>query len=343
MNLFANPRYFLYLPVLLAAALLVIWLGNLRKQSLIRVLFGKTAYGKLTEDLRVVPLWRNGLFLSGIVFLFIALAGPQWGREIVQQEALFAQTVIAVDVSASMRAQDLKPNRLENAKQMLQMLINHLRDERIGIVAFTSEAFIQCPITTDIDALDYFVSILRTDMLPAVGTSIAAPVQTAAQMLAKYPGQKALILLTDGEDHAAEQLVTARKIAQENNIRIIAIGIGTPEGALIPDRIDNDGNVLDYKKDRTGKTVLSKLDEKTLVELAKDTGGAYIAYTSPAKVARQVEASLRGLDKSLTKASKHAVYKNRYALPLGLAILCFTGYLLWPLGRKTKVTSKKVQ
>jgi Ca-activated chloride channel family protein len=343
MNLFASPHYFLYLPVILAVSLAVIWLGNVRKKSILHALFGPAAYRKLTKDLRPVPVWRNALFLGGIVCLFTALAGPQWGREVVQQEALFAQTVIAVDVSSSMRAQDLKPNRLENAKQMLQMLVNRLREERIGIIAFTSEAYIQCPVTTDTDALDYFVSILRPDMLPVVGTSLAAPVKVAAQMLSKYPGQKALILLTDGEDHDPEQLASARKIAQENQLRIITIGIGTDKGALIPERVDEQGNAVDYKKDRQGKTVLSKLDENTLIELAKDTGGAYIAYTSPAQVARQVEMSLRGLDKSVAKTAQHTLYKNRYALPLALAILCFTGYLLWPRGRKTKTPSKKVQ
>lgn len=340
MNLFANPIYFFYLLPVLAGVLVVLWLGNKLKQRFIRALFGYHAYEKLTTALRPSSLWRNGLLLGSIFFLFTALAGPQWGIEIVPTEGQFSQAVIAVDVSASMRAQDLKPNRLSNAKQMLQLLINQLKDERLGIIAFTSQAFVQCPITTDADALDYFVSALQPDMLPVPGTSLAAAVELSARMLSKYPGYKALILLTDGEDHEAKELEKAQQIARENGIRIIAIGIGTQEGAIIPNRLDVNGQVLDYKKDKDGKTVVSKLDENTLVELAKATGGAYVAYTSPAQVAKQIETSLRGLDKSTAKISSNRVYKNRYAIPLTLAILCLSGYLLWPRGRKSQ---KKVQ
>lgn len=343
MNLFANPIYLFYLPLALAGVLLVWWGGNKLKNKLIHTLFGQTAYQKLTQDLRPTSAIRTGLFIAAIVFLFIALAGPQWGREVVETEGLFSQAIIAVDVSSSMRAQDLKPNRLANAKQMLQMLITHLEQERIGIIAFTSKAFIQCPITTDTEALNYFVSILQPDMLPVKGTSLFAPVQLAAQMLQKYAGYKALILLTDGEDHSPEELAKAKRIAQEYGIRIIAVGIGTQDGALIPSQTDSLGNVLDYKKDKSGKTVTTKLDEKTLVELAKDTDGAYIAYTTPAQVAKQIETSLKGLDKSVATSSAHAVYKNRYAPALALAILCLSGYLLWPRGKRFKKPTKKVE
>ena len=337
MNLFAKPLYLVYfLPVLLGL-LLIIWLGRKRKEHYTKLLFGASSYQKLTASLRVPSVARTVFFLVGVFLLFVALAGPQWGTEIVETEGQFIQTVIAVDVSASMRAQDLTPDRLDNAKQMLQMLVNQLQDERIGIIAFTSEAFIQCPITTDADALSSFIERLQPDMLPVPGTSLAAPVELAARMLAPYPGKKALILLTDGEDHSPEELKRATQIAQQNNIRVIAIGIGTAQGAIIPDQFDANGRVIDYKKDKEGKTVVSKLDEKTLVELAKNTEGAYIAYSSPARVAGEVETSIKGLDRSTAKTAAHRVYKNRYSLPLFLGLLCIGVYLLWPRGRKNNV------
>ena len=167
------------------------------------------------------------------------------------------------------------------------MLVNNLKDERIGILAFTSQAYVQCPITTDEDALTYFINSLQPDMLPVPGTSLAAPVHLAARMLAKYPGQKALILLTDGEDHEKEQLKAAITAAQKNGLRVITIGIGTQDGELIPDKVDATGKVLEYKKDKSGKTVVSKLDENALIELARATSGAYIHYsrTSRARAA----------------------------------------------------------
>jgi len=335
MNLFAKPIYLLYFIPALLVLLLAVWLGNKRKKHYTQLLFGAQVYQKLTASLRQTSAARTVFFLVGIFFLFVSLAGPQWGTEIVETEGQFIQTVIAVDVSASMRAQDLAPDRLSNAKQMLQMLVNQLQNERIGIIAFTSQAFIQCPITTDADALSSFIERLQPDMLPVPGTSLAAPVTLAARMLSPYPGKKALILLTDGEDHSPEELKQAIEIARQNNIRIIAIGIGTAQGAIIPDRFDKNGHVIDYKKDKEGKTVVSKLDEKTLVELAKNTEGAYIAYSSPARVAGEVETSLKGLDRSTAKAAAHRVYKNRYSLPLFLGLLCIAVYLLWPRGRKT--------
>lgn len=340
MELFARPVYLLYFVSAAALTALVFWAGRKLKERAVNALFGRAAYAKLTAHLRPVSAWRTALFFLAEFFLFAALAGPQWGTEIIEAQGAFAQTVIAVDVSASMRARDLRPDRLDNAKNMLRMLVNNLKEERVGIIAFTSQAFIQCPITTDDDALQYFISALRPDMLPVNGTSLAAPVSLAAKMLAKYPGQKALILLTDGEDHSPKDLETAKQTAAKYGVRVIAIGIGTKEGTLIPARTDAAGNVSEYKKDKQGNTVVSKLDEKPLIELAQATGGVYISYTSPAQVAARVEESLRGLDKTLSSAVKRAAYKNRYQIPLLLAMLCLAAYLLWPRGRKPQSGEK---
>lgn len=341
MGLFAKPIFLLYMIAALLFAGLAAWLGNKLKNRLIHALFGPEAYAKLTASLRPITRWRGSLFFLTLVFLFIALAGPQWGTEVVAAQGTFAQTVIAVDVSASMRALDLKPDRLANAQSMLRMLVSNLKDERVGIIAFTSQAYVQCPITTDEDALTYFITSLKPDMLPVPGTSLAAPVSLAARMLAKYPGHKALILLTDGEDHSPEELNQAKEAALKNGIRIIAIGIGTKEGTLIPARTDASGRVLEYKKDKDGKTVVSKLDEKTLLELAQATGGVYISYTTPAQVAAKVEAAVKGLDRSVSRTAARAAYKNRYAFPLVLAMLCLAGYMLWPRGRKPAPASEE--
>lgn len=341
MELFAKPLFLLYFIPVAGGLFLTLWLGNLLKNRALRQLFSPQAYAKLTAQLRMVSGWRVSLLFASVFFLFVALAGPQWGTEIMEVQGSFAQTVLAVDVSASMRAQDLKPDRLDNAKTMLHMLVSNLKEERIGILAFTSKAYVQCPITTDQEALNTFINLLAPDMLPVPGTSLAAPVELAAKMLSVYPGQKALILLTDGEDHSPEELKQAQTTAVKNGIRIIAIGIGTKEGTLIPAKTDVTGRVLEYKRDKLGNTVVSKLDENALLELAQATGGAYIAYTSPAQVAAKVEEALRGLDKTLTRTSRNLVYKNRYIFPLFLAFLCLAGYLLWPRGKKPSFLPKE--
>ncbi len=330
MELFASPLYFVYFLAAAAAWYILYWLGAKRKNSLVRALFGPNVYARLTSGGDRFLHLKNGLFLAGLFFLFAALARPQWGLEIMEAQGNFAQTVIAVDVSASMRARDVKPDRLTSAKNMLRMLISQLPNNRIGLIAFTSQAFIQCPITTDDDALKYFISSLQPDMLPTAGTSLAAPVKLAAHMLAKYPGQKGLILLTDGEDHSPQEIQEAQAAAQKEGIRIITIGIGTPEGELIPVRTDVDGQVVEYKKDRSGKTVVTKLDEKGLAELAAATQGVYIKYTTPAQVAARVQEALQHLDQSRSSVSARAGYKNRYQLPLALALLCLAVWLALP-------------
>lgn len=344
MELFGKPIFFIYFLVAALAAGAIWATGNKLKNRAINAFFGPQAYAKLTQNLRLNHTLNTVFFFVGLFFLFTALARPQWGMEVIQAEGKFAQTVIAVDVSSSMKARDLKPDRLANAKTMLSMLISNLQDERIGIIAFTSKAYIQCPITTDESALKYFLSSLKADMLPVPGTALAAPVELAARMLSKYPGQKALILLTDGEDHEPDQLKKSIKTALENGLRVIAVGIGTQEGELIPQKIDASGKVSEYKKDKNGNTVVTKLDEQSLVELAKATNGAYIHYTTPAQVAAKVENSLKELDRSYSASGSHARYKDRYQIPLGLALVFLCLWLLWP-ARKTAAANpaKKVK
>ena len=340
MGLFAKPIFLLYALVASAGLWVILRLGRKITHRYTRALFSPQVYTQLTAHLKPISRWKNTFLALCVLFIFLALAGPQWGIEIAEAQGNFAQTVIAVDVSASMRAQDVKPDRLTNAKRMLQMLVTHLKEDRMGIIAFTSKAFIQCPITTDIDALNYFISSLQPDMLPVAGTSLAAPVELAARMLSPYPGQKALILLTDGEDHTPQELQQAQTLAQQNGIRIIAVGIGSTRGALIPARTDANGTVVEYKKDKSGKTVVSKLDENSLAQLAQATGGVYIAYTTPAQVAQQIGQALAGLDKSTASTGRHVIYKNRYAVALALALLCLALYLLWPAGYKKDVRKR---
>ncbi len=344
MELFEQPIYFLYFAITLLLLWSVYWLGNKFKRRIVFSLFGPKAYARLTKGGDKLAAVKTGFLLCGLFFLFAALAKPQWGLEIVKAEGEFAQTVIAVDVSASMRARDVHPDRLDSAKNMLRMLISSLKNERIGLIAFTSQAYIQCPITTDDEALKYFISSLQPDMLPVAGTSLSAPVKLAAQMLAKYPGKKALIILTDGEDHEPQQLAEAQTVAQQQGIRIIAIGIGTPEGELIPQRTDMNGKVLEYKKDKDGKTVVSKLDEQSLAALAQATQGMYVKYTTPAQVASKVEESIKDLDRSRSAVSSRARYKNRYQIPLFLAVLCLAVWLSLPFkahNQETETNEKR--
>lgn len=334
MELFANVKIFFYL-ILTAILIAFFWrLGFLRRKSVLTMLFSTTNFTLLTPtEFKFRRRLKDILFLSGVFCLFIALAGPQWGKERRENVAVYSQAVIALDVSLSMQAQDFKPNRLANAKTMLKMLFEEITQERLGLIAFTSQAYMLCPITTDLNALKNLSEQLKINMLPITGTALSPTINLAARMLGPYSGVKALVLVTDGEDHNPQDIEDALKTAREAGIKIISVGIGTEEGELIPIKTSSG---TEYKKDKTGKTVLTKLDEKTLIDLASKTGGAYIKYTSAQQVADSIAVQLRSLDKSLTKTTDTVIYKTRYQIPLALAIILIMGALCLPV-RKGKI------
>ena len=334
MELFANPKIFFYL-ILTAILVAVLWrIGFLRCKAILNILFSKTNFALLTPaEVKGRRRLKDILFLSGIFFLFIALAGLQWGKERRENLATYSQAIIAVDVSLSMQAQDFKPNRLENAKMMLKMLFEDVTQERLGLIAFTSQAYMLCPITTDLNALKMLSEQLKINMLPVAGTAISPTIELAARMLEPYAGIKALVLITDGEDHNPKDITQTLSVAREAGIKIITVGIGTEEGELIPIKTDKG---TEYKKDKSGKTVLTKLDEKSLIEIASKTGGAYIKYTNAQQVAENIANQLHILDKSLTKNTDVVVYKARYQIPLALAIILIMGALCLPI-RKGKI------
>ncbi|ACC98674.1 Von Willebrand factor type [Elusimicrobium minutum Pei191] len=331
MSLFRNPFVLLLMPLCIFLIVGFWHLGNKRKKRFLNQVFSENILSKIKLPFsKNAALLKDVLLFAGLIFIFIALAGPQWGVEKINVTAQSSHSVIAVDVSDSMKARDLKPTRLENAKTMLKMLISAKGEQRTGIVAFTSKAYTQCPITNDVEALKYFVNQLRPEMLNAKGTALAPAVQRAAEMLSKYPGKKALILLTDGEDHEPEQIEEAIKTAQKEGIKIIAVGIGTEEGEPIPEKIEG-GRVLEYKKDADGKTVITKLDEKSLKELASKTGGVYIKYKNAQTVAAQIAQVLEDLDKNTRDINVSSGFKNRYQIPLALGILLVFASLIIPL------------
>ncbi len=321
MQLFRYPEIFIWMIITIGFVMLVLYFGNKRKEKIISYLFNKTAWNRLiSKDIIKMTKLKVILLLSSIIFLFIALSAPQWGIELSPSSSMLANTVIAVDVSSSMKARDVKPSRIENVKKILSMLVDNLPNHRIAIVTFTSEAYIQCPLTLDTNAIKFFVSRLETDILPFYGTKVSKAVLTASELMEKYPGEKGLIILTDGEDHKPEKIKPAINVAKQNGIKIFTVGIGSPDGALIPEKIIN-GKVKEYKKDKDGNTILSKLNEEFLIQLASETGGAYIRNDFAEKTAEFLITELKNIDRSLHESKARAGYKNRYQIPLLISFL----------------------
>lgn len=320
MELFRYPPVLIGTAAAFAAIIpFVLWAAR-RRESLLETLGSVSTLARLlpaeAAARRRIKLF---LLLSGILLMFISWAGPQWGVELVPGEAMAGQLVIAVDTSLSMTVQDIKPSRMENAKMMLSMLIDQLSGYRMGVVAFSGTAHIQCPLTTDTEALKFFLSAVSAGMLPEPGTAVGDSIRTASKMLSRYPGRKGMILLTDGEDHHSDPLSAAKEAAAAG-ISIFAVGIGKPEGDVIP-VLGPSGTVTDYKKDKQGRTVVSRLGESDLIQIAAETGGAYVRYSGPEAAVSEISKLIKDMEKAKWKGRSRAGYKNRFQIPLTIAWL----------------------
>jgi len=224
--------------------------------------------------------------------------------------------MVALDVSNSMLAQDIKPNRLERAKQVLNQVIDKMGNNRMGMVVFAGQAFLQMPLTSDLAAAKLYVSSTSTDAVPTQGTVIGDALRMCNTALAtKEKKYKAVILISDGEDHD-EKAEDAVKELQDNGVVIYTIGIGSPEGAPIFDPAMND-----YKKDENGNTVVSKLNEKDLQNIASQTGGQYYLFTTADEVANKAAASIDQMEKKQIGGTGIRVYNSYFQWFLLFALI----------------------
>ncbi|MBT4439390.1 MAG: VWA domain-containing protein [Elusimicrobiaceae bacterium] len=339
MDIFIYPKTLILMLITLAFAGLIVYFGNVRKRKIILSLFTTTAWKRLVPiDAVKMCKFKTMLIMFSILFLFFALASPRWGVELEPSSSLMANTVIAVDVSSSMKATDVKPSRIESVKKILTLLADNLPNHRIAIVTFTSEAFVSCPLTLDTNAVKFFISRLQADSLPFYGTKISKAVLLSSDLMKNYPGEKGLIILTDGEDHKPEKINASLNFAKRNNIKIFTVGIGSKDGSLIPETIVN-GKVKSYKKDADGNTVLSKLNEAFLVKLASETEGAYIRNDIAENTAEFLITELKNIDRALYETKTRAGYKNRYQIPL---VISFIFLLLAIILPGTKINLKKI-
>ncbi len=319
MELFRHPLVLAWLAAAFAALLFFRFKAEESRLAAAGLLLGP-AFGRMNAGTAAARRRLRGvLYITALGLAFLAAAGPQWGTELTPVTDLKGNIIIAVDTSLSMAAKDLKPSRLENARLLLGAIAEKFSDYRIGVVAFAGDAYTQCPLTTDQEAISYFASALQPGMLPSQGTDFSAAIETSLAMLSRYGGQKVMVLITDGEDHST-MLDTALTEAVAQNLKIFTVGIGSPEGELIPVK-DSAGNTLEYKKDRSGKTVVSRLDEATLMKIASRTGAAYLRYSGPDAAAEDIRKAVSALDLEKAKGKGRNNFKNRYQWPLALALL----------------------
>ncbi len=304
--------------------LLPIWGGffiwsNWRQKRLLKKFCEEKFLSKLIPDYSFVRrLVRQALWLLAFLFFVVALAEPKWGYHFEEVVRKGSDLIIAVDVSNSMLAEDIKPNRLERVKRKIYDLLQMAKGDRIGLVAFAGKAILLCPLTLDYQAVDQFLESLNTDLIPVQGTDFTGALQIALKSFKDSKNSKAILLFTDGEDHGPE-LQSVLKELKEKNIPLYILGVGTPEGAPIPLPKGQGG----FKRDEAGNVVVSKLNEKALANLALATGGEYVrSVTSDADLTELYAKGLKGaLTGSEIKSGKKRVYETRFQWPLGFALL----------------------
>lgn len=251
--------------------------------------------------------------------LIIGLVNPKIGTKLETVRSQGVDIVFALDVSKSMLAEDIAPNRLEKSKQLVTQIINNLVSDRIGIIAYAGTAYPQLPITTDYASAKLFLKDMNTDMLSSQGTAISEAIELAKTFYNDdEQTSRVLVIISDGEDHSEIAAEVAEE-ASEQGIRIFTIGVGDVKGGPIP--IKRNGYVLNYKKDNSGETVITKLNEDTLKNIAKEANGAYINGKSTNNVVESIKEILIKMDKKEFEAKQFADFKSQFQWFLGFAIL----------------------
>lgn len=265
---------------------------------------------------------KTKLLIWGLVFLMVALSQPRWGFQWKDLKQRGVDIIVALDVSNSMRATDIKPSRLRRAKHKVADLLRMLKGDRVGVVAFAGTSFLHCPLTLDYQAAEMFLGALDTDLIPLQGTAIGHAIETSIQAFSTMEKKsKAIILITDGEDHEGT-VMKAIQLAQKEGVKIFVIGIGQEDGAPVPDPMGGG-----FKRNQSGEIVLSKINEPLLEKIAVDTGGAYVRSVHGDMDLRTIylEQIQQTMEKKELKSSRRKHWTERFQWWIFAGLLCLAG------------------
>ncbi|MDC1106025.1 VWA domain-containing protein [Prolixibacteraceae bacterium] len=329
---FAHPEY-LYLLILIPVLVLGYWiLISYNKKRLER--FGN--YQFIEALMPNKSSFRKGLIfifsLIAATFLIFAIAQPQFGSKMKKIKKEGIQIMVALDVSNSMLAEDIKPSRLERAKMAVSKLTDKLSNDQIGLIVFGGQAYTQIPITSDYASAKMFLSSVNTQMVPVQGTAIGAAIELASKSFSPgYTGSKAIIVITDGENHE-DNAMDAATVAKEQEIKIFTLGMGLPQGAPVP--VIKNGQRT-FIKDNNGKTVISKMNESMLKEIAQAGGGSYVRANNTNIGLNAIFSEINKMDKSAIKTRQYDEYDDQFPYFIGASLLFFALSILL-IERKNK-------
>lgn len=316
---FANPEY-LYLFILIPVLLLIFRIGRgLSRRRLKR--FGDPEILKdLMPDLSYSrPIVKYLFLMVALVFLIFAVARPQFGTKLQEVKRKGIEIIIALDVSNSMLAQDIQPNRLEKAKQSISKLVERLVNDRIGLIVFAGQAYTQIPITNDYASAKMFLSSISTGIVPVQGTAIGSAINLAMNSFTPQEDMsRVLIIITDGEDHEDDAIAIAREAAAKG-IKTYTIGVGLVKGSPLP--VPSASGQQNFLKDKDGNIVISKLDEKMLEQIAAEGGGKYIRANNTRLGLNALFEDINQLEKMEIEAKVYSEYQDMFQYPAAMALL----------------------
>ena len=319
MYLFDNPSY-LYLTLIIPIVIIINWFYMAWRNKIQKFFSNNKLLDQISPNRSNFKLnLKLVLELFIILFLSIALANPKIGTELKSINREGVDIVFAIDVSKSMLAEDVAPNRLTRSKRIISEIINSLSSDRVGIVAYAAQAIPQVPLTTDFASVKNFLQIIDTDMLSSQGTSIDSALNLSVNFFDQNSDtNRVLILISDGEDHddIPDSII---KLISENNINLITIGIGQEAGTTIPIKID--GTVDSYKKDINGDVVITKRNSDFLLKIATSSKGEYIDGNSTEDALELVKTKLDKIDESEFESSEFVEYKQQFQIFILLSLL----------------------
>jgi Ca-activated chloride channel family protein len=315
---FANPD-FLYLLLLLPAVILLYIINAIRKKKALKRLGDINLVSRLVPEMsRIRPAIKFIMELVAVSALIIALARPQFGSKIEDVRKQGVEVIIALDVSNSMLAEDIQPDRLTRAKQAISRLVDNLDNDKIGLIVFAGDAYIQIPVTTDYISAKMFLSTINPNMVPKQGTAIGAAIGLGIRSFSPGEGKsKAMIIITDGENHEDDPVKEAEE-ATKAGIIIHTIGIGSTEGVPIPVIINGK---KDYLKDAEGNTVITKLDEEILKKIALSTGGNYVRASNSNIGLDEIFSGIKKMKKQELESTMYTEYNDQFPIFAALAML----------------------
>ncbi|MBR5836384.1 MAG: VWA domain-containing protein [Bacteroidales bacterium] len=313
---FAQAQY-LFLLLLIPFFFIIQALVLKMRRKRIRKFGDEALVAQLMPSYSKGKVWvRVILFSIGFFFFVIGLSRPQIGAKLKEHETKGAEIMIVLDVSNSMLAEDYSPNRLERAKLAISRLVDKLRDDRIGLIVFAGNSFVQLPITTDYVSAKMFLNSITTDSVPVQGTAIGDAINTAIRSFsAQSEKSRAVIVITDGENHEDDPVAVAEQAA-EMGIRVFTIGVGSPEGKPIP----MDGELL---KDKDGEIVVTRLDEKVLQDVAQAGNGVYVRAGNSEFGLNPVIDNIKRMEDEMYSSIVFEEFDEQFMYFLGIALFFF--------------------